>query len=238
VRRIRASTVGFTKSDFLTSIRDSPDLYGPFWIASTLVFLVSAVGNFATWMSWRSVGASGAPNTLDWFLDADKAGWSVFLFYGYVSIVPTIVWAVFHVFKADLSLMQSVCLYGYSLALFIPVCLICAVPSAALQWMAILAAFGSTGWFLMSNLQAQVAHVASQAHQQLFRGKLSSGATRTVVAIFVTGFHLGLALLLGNYFFAFDLSGGDDVPAPTPAPTPVPTPAPTEALSPKVLAFM
>jgi len=35
------------KPEFLEVTKDKPDLYGPFWIFTTLIFLLTAAGNFA-----------------------------------------------------------------------------------------------------------------------------------------------------------------------------------------------
>jgi len=36
---------------FLTKIDANPDLYGPFWILTTLVFVVAAAGNFSRFIA-------------------------------------------------------------------------------------------------------------------------------------------------------------------------------------------
>ena len=41
--RLKTSLIPLNKT-FLSSIAERPDLYGPFWIATTLIFVISAVG--------------------------------------------------------------------------------------------------------------------------------------------------------------------------------------------------
>ncbi len=38
-------------SSFLEALEGKPDLYGPFWICATLVFVVGVTSNIATWMN-------------------------------------------------------------------------------------------------------------------------------------------------------------------------------------------
>jgi len=37
----------FWKGDFFQSLQPSPDLYGPFWIATTVVFILFVTGNIS-----------------------------------------------------------------------------------------------------------------------------------------------------------------------------------------------
>jgi hypothetical protein len=40
--------------NFLDTVKNNPDVYGPFWIASTLVFILAAAGNVAGFLnSWK-----------------------------------------------------------------------------------------------------------------------------------------------------------------------------------------
>ena len=52
----------------------TPDLYGPFWIATTLVFFTAAVGNYAHYAAHRSsISSTGvAGDTAEWFYDINK----------------------------------------------------------------------------------------------------------------------------------------------------------------------
>jgi hypothetical protein len=43
------------EENFLTSLRDKPDAYGPFWIMTTLVFTVAVTSHVSSWLSsWMS----------------------------------------------------------------------------------------------------------------------------------------------------------------------------------------
>jgi protein YIPF1/2 len=42
------------KRDFIEKIRPNPDFYGPFWILTTLIFLLSSTGNLSRYFeNWE-----------------------------------------------------------------------------------------------------------------------------------------------------------------------------------------
>jgi hypothetical protein len=49
--------------------------YGPFWIATTLVFLSAVAGNYASYVSYRRTHAAAASGSdvPAWYYDVDKA---------------------------------------------------------------------------------------------------------------------------------------------------------------------
>lgn len=113
--RIFRAVALFFKGDFNEHVGGNPDLYGPFWIASTLVFISAAAGNLASYIHFRKSGGGGgasppAPGSTDpfsagWYYDVDKVGGSMALFYGYVGVVGMALWMVLRWgFKASVSL--------------------------------------------------------------------------------------------------------------------------------------
>ena len=56
----RALTPHVATSSFLESLDGKPDLYGPFWVCATLVFVVGVTSNIATWMN-QDASAVRAP---------------------------------------------------------------------------------------------------------------------------------------------------------------------------------
>ncbi|GBF89718.1 hypothetical protein Rsub_02888 [Raphidocelis subcapitata] len=66
VWRVGSSFLGPFKPDFMEVTMTSPDLYGPFWVATTLIFVTAVAGNYAEFIAWErgagtDAGASGAP---------------------------------------------------------------------------------------------------------------------------------------------------------------------------------
>lgn len=87
--------------------------YGPFWICTTLIFVAAAIGTFVTYLAHKW------PKK-EWDYDINLVTWSAGLFYGYVTIVPVGLYVILKYFSAPAGLIQLLCLYGYSLFVFIP----------------------------------------------------------------------------------------------------------------------
>lgn len=56
VARMGSSIRGPIKADFLETTHDQPDLYGPFWIATTLIFVTAVAGNYADYIAFSNKG--------------------------------------------------------------------------------------------------------------------------------------------------------------------------------------
>jgi hypothetical protein len=58
--RVGSSFLGPFKPDFMAVTMTSPDLYGPFWVATTLIFVTAVAGNYAEFIAWnREAAAAG-----------------------------------------------------------------------------------------------------------------------------------------------------------------------------------
>lgn len=94
---------------FLEKHGERPDLYGPFWISTTIVFLIAVVSNY---IGWYNHGAKSGEATAAWKYDTDKVTYAGILFYGYVGVIGFAIWATLRWFKAPTSLAQIWCVYG------------------------------------------------------------------------------------------------------------------------------
>ncbi|KAJ5072548.1 protein yipf [Anaeramoeba ignava] len=109
------------------------DLYGPFWITTTLVFLMSVSGNLASYMDSRKSGSE------NWQYDFTKVTFACTLLYGYVFLLPFIIYMISKCFISEkfemTKLMGSI---GYSLSFYIPVSILCVIPNESLRWSLVL----------------------------------------------------------------------------------------------------
>ena len=71
LHRLRLACIPFG-SAFATTVHEKPDLYGPLWIAATLVFLSSTTGNLAAYFAYVQKLKSD-PTTSAWSYDIEKA---------------------------------------------------------------------------------------------------------------------------------------------------------------------
>jgi hypothetical protein len=106
-----------------------------------------------------------------------------------VGAVGLAMWLVLRWFRAGVSLAQVWCLYGYALAAYIPMAVLCVLPMEAARWGAVGAATAASGAFLVLNLRAPVIE--------------SAGAKAAPVLLVVAGLHALLGLSLKIYFFQY-----------------------------------
>lgn len=96
-----------------TPLVSMPCRYGPFWICTTLIFVAASIGTFVTYIAHKL-------KKKEWNYDINLVTWSAGMFYGYVTIVPLVLYIILKYFSAPSGLVQLFCLYGYSLFVFIP----------------------------------------------------------------------------------------------------------------------
>ena len=175
-RTLQATVKGYAGS-FTESISNKPDLYGPFWIATTLIVVSSASGSFAQYLS-------GVRKD-----DIDKVTASAAFFYGYVTILPLAIWGLLIYHKKPMRLLNLIGIYGYAMSVFIPTAILCTVPNTIVRWCLILFAAAVSGLSIVMNVK--------ENFLQALQGK---------GALYLAGIsviHLGLAIGLKLYFFLY-----------------------------------
>ncbi|KAJ1636252.1 hypothetical protein T492DRAFT_960673 [Pavlovales sp. CCMP2436] len=135
------------RAQFFEVVASSPDFYGPFWISTTLVFVIGVSGNLAKWLSFK-------PSEVQpqWTYDFTKLSGASTAIYIYAVAGPLACWVGLRYIQANKQLVDVVCLYGYSLAPFVPVSLLCVVPSSLLRWLLFLVGCAISAAFLLSNV--------------------------------------------------------------------------------------
>eukprot|EP01094_Clydonella_sp_ATCC50884_P012328 TRINITY_DN2234_c0_g1_i3.p1 TRINITY_DN2234_c0_g1~~TRINITY_DN2234_c0_g1_i3.p1 ORF type:complete len:402 (+),score=113.64 TRINITY_DN2234_c0_g1_i3:112-1206(+) len=119
----------FIYPSFLDTTGDRPDLYGPFWISTTLIFVLGAMGNFATYASYVMKDRED-----EWEYDFSKVTFGALLIYCYLAIVPILFWTGFKYLDAPIGMLDSYCLFGYSLFAYVPASLAMVVPNEWARW--------------------------------------------------------------------------------------------------------
>jgi len=168
------------KNDFIDAIKTSPDFYGPFWISTTLVFMMAAAGNFAYYLD--SLINPAKIYQYDFYKLIYGSG----VIYGYAFIIPLLFWLYVKWLDLSLNLIDVLCIYGYSLFVYSPVALLCIIPNEVSKWIVVgIGCLFSTS-FLVVNLWVPL------------KEKLTSAIITLIV---ITALHLGLALTFRLYFF-------------------------------------
>jgi len=176
------------KSFLQHHIRPRPDLYGPFWICCTLVFSIAISGNLADFLQ-KSVDPEQG---MKWHYDFHKVTLAATAVFSYAGLVPASLygflwWSSSGAGAATLSFLELVCLYGYSLAIYIPVSLLWLVQVSWWQWLCVLAGAGLSGYVLFLPIWPAVRDQAAKS--------------AVIVMAIVLALHLLLACGFMLYFF-------------------------------------
>lgn len=95
----------------------NPDLYGPFWIATTVVVILFMTGTISQYLQTADRGYYA----YDFKLLSGAAG----LIYGYTLFIPLALWAVLKWFGSEgANVLELWALYGYGNLIWIPVALV------------------------------------------------------------------------------------------------------------------
>lgn len=199
--RLKSSFWPLNETRFLKSIEGKGDLYGPFWVATTLIFAIAFSGNIVDYKN--SVG-KGEQDV--WRYDFDKVSLAATMIYGYITLAPFALWATMKwKLKKAPGLLDTITLYGYSIFIYIPVSFLCIFPwiGSEIAWTSILVAMGVSGSVLLINV-----------HEVLKPNNGWPAVSPYLAGIAVV--HIGLTLALKFYFFTHEPPSHDSmVVAPT-----------------------
>ncbi|ALC48509.1 CG4645 [Drosophila busckii] len=142
------------------NIGENPDLYGPFWITITLIFSIAISGNLASYLQQ-------ANDSYYWHYNFHLVSYAASCIFLYANILPAVLWALFKyslkpVDEADAvendsasytpTLLSLMCIYGYSLAIYIPVSILWVINISLLQWLLVITAALLSGTVLIAVL--------------------------------------------------------------------------------------
>ncbi|KAE9448165.1 hypothetical protein C3L33_19938, partial [Rhododendron williamsianum] len=148
LERIKDSLIPF-RGSFSEKTASNPDLYGPFWICTTLIFVAASIGTFVTYVAHKI-------HKKEWNYDINLVTWSAGLFYGYVAVVPLCLYIILKYFSAPSGLVQLFCLYGYSLFVFIPALCLSIIPLEIFRWVVTGVAGFMSATFVALNLRNHI----------------------------------------------------------------------------------
>jgi len=155
VKRVKAAVFFFTPggTPFVELIANGrSDAYGPFWIATTLVFIVSVTSHIQALMQFSG----------DVFeYDFKAVTFSAMVVYSYLACTTVFLWlALTYALKIAMRLLDVGCIIGYSLIAYLPAAGLCVIPY--MRWPAILAATVASTLFC---LRAFLPVVDAQSNQ-------------------------------------------------------------------------
>lgn len=141
-------------------IQSRPDFYGPFWISTTLVFLVALFSNLVSYSNYKTkMLHKGEPDSLEsWQYSVDELNMTASLVTFYITLLPALLWFLFW-FRGCAkyyTLTETMCAYGYSLSIFIPLSAILMVQNILFRYVAMILAASASGLVLVMSFLPMV----------------------------------------------------------------------------------
>lgn len=157
----------FTK--YLRSSVHGADIWGPFWIVTTLIVLLVITSNIGGVFSVNQLvsevtkqqmlannGTSsvlGDRSLAQWTADFSIVSMGATILYSYLILAPMALYFVMRWKGMDeTSIVELWCLFGYALVIVVPAAVICVLNYGWIRWLAILISFAYSGGFLLANL--------------------------------------------------------------------------------------
>ncbi|KAG5324237.1 YIPF1 protein, partial [Pseudoatta argentina] len=144
---------------FITHIKPNPDLYGPFWISVTLVFTIAISENVVNYLQTAN------SSKYHWRYDFHIVTYAATIIFLYVLLAPLFLRGAlkwlnkYHTSGEELiqsypvpGLLDLLCLYGYSLSIFVPVAFLWIIQIGWLQWSLVIPVTVLSGGVLLRSL--------------------------------------------------------------------------------------
>ena len=162
---------------FVNLIKNNPDLYGPIWIYTSLILLISSTGSLT-----RTLQGNNNKNFFQEFIPI--AG---IIIYSVGFGLPILISLLMKIFGVSLGIVHVICTYGYSFSIFLPISIICVIQVNALQWIALMyAVFSSTSLLVVNYYKLM--------------GEFSRNKKFLIIGIVLLA-QIGLLLFFKLYFF-------------------------------------
>lgn len=116
--------------------------YGPFWLYTTMIFVVGAVHNVLIYQN----------NHENFSYNFEMVTMAVTVFYLLGLALSAVIGLIFSCLGIEAKTIQIVCLYGYSMATYIICILLCMVNSTLATWILLIYAATSKAIYILKNV--------------------------------------------------------------------------------------
>ena len=126
--RVVHAMIPSRRNYLLTKIRPNPDLYGPFWICTTLIFTMAIFGNLSSYFESQVTSV--------WKYDFHVVSISAVVVGLYATLVPLAVWGFLR-WRGNIagySFLEVICVYGYAFSVFVPISMLWVIEYDWLRW--------------------------------------------------------------------------------------------------------
>ena len=183
--RLLGSLIPFNRR-FQPQYAENPDLYGPFWILTTLVLVLFVAGNIERYSRHTEEEVEE-----DFEYSYNLIPTAMGVLYGVGIGLPLLVKCLVNTYGVSehpTPLVHAVGIYGYSFSSFCITCLLCAIPIDWLQWLLISYSAITSLSFLICT------------YWQDFKSSLEP-KYRWAIILIMCGVQLTLLILFKLYFF-------------------------------------
>ena len=172
------------KSTVLYTDDATPDLYGPFWITTTLCLLLAVCSNLASYIELKTSVHEEGEKEPSWHYDFRTLTVSVSVFYSLITWVPVVFYVLLSRAGHPRGLVELICIQGYSFSVLLGVIVMMLIPVSGLRWTVVAVGAFIQCWFVVKNVWTDRSVVAAMP-----------------IVTGLAGLQVGLGLLLIWYFF-------------------------------------
>lgn len=178
IKRRLINGVKIYNNNLYDEINENPDIYGPFWIYTTVVFCLAASGSLYQYINDKTTSTTFS----------EYVSVTSFWIYLIGFIFPLVIVFLSKYIGGNITYIKALCLYGYSFSIFIPISLICVFFNSFIDWLVLLYCGFSTSYILIINLS------------KTFPAEVEIKKKYIVLGV-ITAFQIILILFLSYYFF-------------------------------------
>lgn len=180
---------------FYDSIEYNPDLWGPFWIYTFLIFIIAACGSIQKYLN----NTEDSSSFFQEFIPI-SAG----LIYGVGFLVPLVLYAIMKCFGSNTNYVQILCAYGYSYSIFIPIVIACSLPIGVSEYIYFISYIVLLQWIQWILLGYSVFSSTALLLVALWKelNKYMDGKKYIILCVLIIA-QVGLFLMLKLYFFSY-----------------------------------
>ena len=131
---------------FQETTEKNPDLYGPFWIYTTLILTIASCGSLTRFFKGTKINDKDNKNFFQTFIPVAAA---IIYIIGFG--LPILLTFLMKAFGSSINFVNVICTYGYSFSVFLPAVIFCVSNVNILQWIVLsYACFSSTSLLVVN----------------------------------------------------------------------------------------
>ncbi|KAJ2757629.1 hypothetical protein IWQ57_007042, partial [Coemansia nantahalensis] len=148
------------KDSFLDVYNANPDLWGTFWVPTSVIFAMFVTASLSQGIAEALAGTKRQ-------YDFTMLTFAVATIYTYVFAVGGFVYGATKYFGSSPGLMECLSVYGYGMAVWIPISVLCVLPFNWFRWAMVAVGFALSGFFIMRSVNQIVSRSNGRLHKAI-----------------------------------------------------------------------